>query len=245
MSLTIYDATVGNKLSWFAFALNVTLSFSQLPLMFAMIKETDAVSLARYSISPSLLQAVTCACWVGYGTFSFPSVPLVANNAIGLSLSFIYVLVFVIKRPELRDKMMAALCWIACVGVALIIYGVLYSRDASVYPTRDVTAGALTTVITIFFWASPLTALRAAAADLNDKVVPVPLTLSMISTTVAWLIVGILVGDMALLVCSTFGVALSLTQLVVILWIKAQRKKKESHNETVAAAFKVASVVDV
>ena len=198
--------------------------------MFAMIKETDAVSLARYSIQPSLLQAVTCACWIGYGTFSFASTALVANNAIGLSLSFIYVLVFVCKRPALGDKMTAALCWAASVSVAFVIYGVLYSRDASVYPTRDVTAGALTTVITIFFWASPLTALRAAAIDLDDKVIPIPLTISMISTTAAWLIVGILVGDMALLVCSVFGVALSMLQLVVIFWIKSQRKKKDKND---------------
>jgi hypothetical protein len=231
MSLPVYDAPVGNALSWVAFSLNVILSLSQLPLMRAMIADVDPLSLAKYSMFPSLLQAITCGMWCGYGAFSLgpgTGTTLIANNAIGLTLSFVYVAVFVAKRPAVRDKALAAGLWLACVSAAVIVYASIYSRSADDFPGRDTLAGALTTVITIFFWASPLSALRAAAADLDDTRVPVPLSLAMLGTTTTWTIVGVLIGDMALVVCSAFGVALSLVQFGVLLWIKRSRNSRSS-----------------
>ena len=145
-TLPVYNAPVGNGLSWLAFSINVILSLSQLPLMRAMIADVDPVSLAKYSIYPSLLQAVTCGMWCGYGAFSLSEgtgTTLIANNAIGLTLSFIYVSVFVAKRPAARDKALAGGLWLACVGAAVIIYASIYSRSAAAFPGRDTLAGAL------------------------------------------------------------------------------------------------------
>jgi hypothetical protein len=222
MSLTIYDATVGNNLSWFAFSVNVCLYCSQLPLMRVMLADNDPTSLARYSILPSLLQAITTSMWIGYAAFAFNSPSLLSCNIIGISLAFVYVLAFVVKKPAPRDKVVAAAGYVGAVGFALIVYGLLYT---STYAQRDKVAGAFTTAITILFWMSPLSALHVAVVNRDDKRVPVPLTLTMIVNNAAWLAVGVLLGDLPLIVCNTIGVAISTLQLVIIAWMKMERRR--------------------
>ena len=188
-----------------------------------MLLDPDADSRARYSLLPAVFQAAACSQWIGYATFVLPSLPLVINNIIGISVAFCYIVSFVIARPKWPSKVFAALLFVGVTGFSVLVYGVLYFAGA--YPSRDVWALSITTAVTIVLWASPLAALYAAARELDTKRVPVPLTLVMLSTTLLWLIVGFLVGDMALIVCSAFGVSLSFLQVVVMIWIRFQTPK--------------------
>jgi hypothetical protein len=226
----------GDKLQWLAFALNVSLHFTQVPLMRVMLGDADAASRARYSFWPALFQAAACAQWVGYAVFVLPSVALVVNNVIGLSVSLAYVLCFVVARPTLGGKLLVAALWLGVAGFALLVYGALY-LGAALSPTRDVWAVSITTAVTICLWSSPLVALRDAARELDARRVPVPLTLVMLATTGMWFIVGLLVGDMALIVCSAFGVFFSGLQLAVLVWIRAQppRAAAEAREDDKAA----------
>ena len=211
----------GDKLQWLAFALNVSLHFTQVPLMRVMLRDADAESRARYSFWPALFQAAACAQWICYAVFVLPSVALVVNNTIGLSVSLAYIACFVAARPTLQAKLLVVALWLLVAGFALLVYGALY-LGAKLDPARDVWAVSITTAVTVFLWSSPLVALRDAARELDARRVPAPLTLVMLATTGMWLLVGFLVGDMALIVCSAFGVFFSGLQLVVLLWIRAQ-----------------------
>jgi uncharacterized protein with PQ loop repeat len=222
MSLPVFDAPAGSKVAWFAFTVNVGLYCSQLPLMRVMIADADPISLARYSVIPSLLQAITTSMWIGYGSLAINSSQLLACNAIGIVLALIYVSVFVMKKPARRDKLIAAAGYIAAVGFALVVYGVLYS---SAYAERDKVAGAFTTAITILFWMSPLAALREAFIARDDKRVPVPMTLTMILNNAAWLSVGVLIGDLPLIICNAVGVAVCILQLIIIVSLKLRRRR--------------------
>jgi len=110
---------------------------------------------------------------------------------------------------------------------------------------------SITTIITIFLWAAPLVALKEAAIELDTKRVPLPLTFVMFSTTLCWLIVGFLLGDMALIVCSAFGVFLSSLQLAVILWINLKTFRvvplegKNSKDTSVSIVDKTGDIVSV
>jgi uncharacterized protein with PQ loop repeat len=221
MSLPVYDVSAGSKVAWFAFTVNVGLYCSQLPLMRVMLADKDPNSLARYSVIPSLLQAITTSMWIGYGSLAINSSQLLACNAIGIALALIYVSAFVIKKPLRRDKLIAAVGYIAAVGFALVVYGVLYSNA---YAERDKVAGAFTTAITILFWMSPLAALREAFIARDDKRVPVPMTLTMILNNASWLAVGVLIGDLPLIICNTVGVAVCILQLVIIVYLKMRRR---------------------
>jgi len=213
----------GTKLSWFAFALNVSLHFAQVPLMRVMLADADPASREKYSHWPAVFQAAACAQWLAYGVFVLPSLPLVINNAIGLTVSLFYIACFVSARPTAAARLAGAALWIGVVGFAVLTYGVLYpSGPSRSSPVRDIWAVSVTTAVTILLWSSPLVALREAARELDVRRVPVPLTLVMFSATLAWLIAGLLVGDMALIVCSAFGVFFSGLQIVVMLWIRAQ-----------------------
>lgn len=197
MTLPVCDAPAGNKLAWFAFTANVGLYCSQLPLMRVMLADADPISLSKYSVLPSLLQAITTSMLIGYGSLAINAPSLLACNAIGIALTLIYVTAFVIKKPAWRDKSIAAVGYIMAVGFALVLYGVLYT---SAYAQRNQLAGAFTTAITILFWMSPLAALREAFIARDDTRVPVPLTLTMILNNASWLAVGVLIGDLPLII---------------------------------------------
>ncbi len=228
MPLHVYDAVTADKLSWAAFACNVGLHFTQAPLMRVMLKDEEAASLERYVSYPALLQVAACSAWLLYGLFVFPSNALVANNSIGVAVGLGYCLCFLVKRPTLRGKCMVALLALLGMAGALILYGTLYfgptapssplSRDS-----RDALSSALTITITACFWASPLEALRAAALDLDDKRVPVALTLCMKATVTLWMVVGILAGDISLIVCSVIGLFCTTLQLGVLAYIRMKK----------------------
>ena len=226
-SIPALNRDAGDKLQWLAFALNVSLHFTQVPLMRVMLGDADAASRARYSFWPALFQAAACAQWIGYAIFVLPSPALVINNAIGLSVSLAYVLCFVLARPTLGGKALVVVLWLCVAGFAVLVYGALFI-GASLDPARDVWAVSITTAVTVFLWSSPLVALRDAAKELDARRVPVPLTLVMLATTGMWLLVGVLLGDMALIVCSAFGVFFSGLQLAVLIWIRAQPPREES-----------------
>ena len=241
MALTPLNAPAGAALSWAATALNVSLHFTQVPLVLQMLRDPDASSRARFSSWPAVFQAAACAQWLLYAVFVLPSPALVANNAVGLAVSLAYVAAFVAARPAPRAKLAAAAQWAAAVALALATYGALFSLSAARPPpaeaaARDAWAVAVTTAVTISLWASPLVALRAAARERDARRVPVPLTLVMLATTALWLVVGALVGDMALVVCSVFGVALSALQLAVLLWIRRQPPLAQAAAEAAPAA---------
>lgn len=220
-SITPLNESIGTSLSWVAFAINVTLHFSQVPLMRAMLSDPSPESRAQYSALPALFQACTTALWVCYGTIVLPSPAIVANNAIGLALSLAYAACFVRARPALAGRAAVAAAWLCCVAGAALVYGLLYGlrpRD------RDAWAAGVTTTVTAALWASPLAALHAAARSLDLGRVPLLLTTQMLATTLVWLIVGFLLGDVTLIVCSAIGLFCSLMQVAVYAWIWRQQR---------------------
>ena len=235
--LPVLDASAGDRLAWAAFAFNVGLHFTQVPLMLQMLRDMDPASLAGYVSWPALLQGFACSLWLGYGLATYPSTPLVANNCIGMALSLFYVCCFVAKRPTRGGKALVAALWLLAVSCSILLYGLLYLRGAPVAGADGVAAG-VTIAVTAFFWASPLRALATAAADLDESKVPLPLTFIMKATVTVWLAVGCLVGDLALVVCSAIGVFFTTLQLALWGYIRAMKRRRDQAS---AAALKDAS----
>ena len=218
-SLAPQNVELGTSLSWLAFAINVTLHFSQVPLMRVMLTDASAESRAQYSALPTLYQAGATALWVCYGTVVLPSGAIVANNAIGLALSLAYAACFLAARPTLAGKAAVGAAWLGCAAGAALVYGLLYGlRPAD----RDAWASGITTTVTVALWASPLAALHAAARSLDLARVPLLLTTQMLGTTLVWLVVGFLLGDLTLVLCSAIGLFCSLLQVAVYVWIRAR-----------------------
>ena len=182
--------------------------------MRAMLIDKDPASLARYAALPSLLQCSACSMWLAYSVCVLKSDALLANNVIGTAVSLLYALAFVLKRPTLLGKAVVAAAWLLAIAATLLIYGLLYFSPSQ-GPGSDATASGLTVAITCVLWASPLAALYSALTDLDDKRVPLPLTLSMLATVAIWLVVGVLVGDISLVVSSAVGVFFTLLQVAV------------------------------
>lgn len=188
--------------------------------MLQMVRDVDKLSLSAYSMVPALCQAITCSMWIAYGYTCLPTVQILANNSIGLINATIYILCFVVKRPTVKEKLTAAVLYVLACSTAILIYGLLYR---SPYAQRDTVASALTTIVTIGLWISPLVGLRIAALELDIKRVPIPLTACMLTATASWLAVGVFVGDATLVICSAFGVFCSLLQCGVVGYIYAYK----------------------
>lgn len=223
--MLVIDAPSGERLAWAAFACNLGLHFSQMPLMRTMLADADPNSLAMYSALPSLLQASACSMWLAYAVCVLDSPALLANNIIGVIVSAVYAAVFVFKRPTARGKAVVGGAWCLAIAATLLIYGCLYYAPP-LSPDREVVASVLTVGITLFLWVSPLVALRTAARELDDKRVPVPLTALMFATVLVWLAVGVLVGDASLVVSSVVGLAATLTQFAALCWIRRAIRRR-------------------
>ena len=224
--LPVLDLAAGSTVSWVAFAFNIGLFFSQVPLMRAMWADSDASSLSRYSFLPSLLQGSSCSLWLAYSVCVLRSPALLANNVIGVLVSLLYTAVFVLKRPTMLGKAAVACQWLLAIGFTALLYSLLYAAPPPLPPARDTVASALTVAVTCVFWFSPLPALRAAAKDLDETRVPLPLTLFMTATVVLWLVAGALLGDVSLVASSAVGIACCLLQLGVVAYIKCCARKR-------------------
>ena len=238
-ALPVLDAAAGSALSWAAFAFNIGLFFSQVPLMRVMWADSDASSLARYSYLPSLLQGSSCSLWLAYSVCVLRSPALLANNVIGVTVSLLYTLVFIVKRPTALGKAAVACQWLLAMGATALLYSLLYAAPPPLLPARDTVATALTVAVTCVFWFSPLPALRAAAKDMDESRVPLPLTLFMTATVVLWLAAGALLGDVALVASSAVGIACCLLQVGVVAHIKCARKQPLSSAATSDASASV------
>jgi hypothetical protein len=225
------NPSYGNSLSWLAFAFNVGLNLSQLPLMRQMLLDdaafADPALAAKYKAAPAINQIITAGMWLSYAAAVLPSnTALFANNIIGLAAALLYVAAFLYARPGAREKARVALAALAALATPVLIYASLYAPGPP-RAARDAWASALTTLITAAFWASPLVALRAAVRDLDAARVPVPLTLLMLCTTATWLAVGVFIGDITLIVCSAIGVFFSALQLAALGFIAAAARGAE------------------
>ena len=230
--MTPIDPVFGEKLSWFAFSFIILCHSSQYPLMWTMLKDKDPSSLSKYSIIPTLAQAATCSMWIGYAYCVLPTIPLLLNNSIGVFNSFVYLCVFLLKRPTFGEKLFAGTSFVLLCSSTVLIYGLLY-REA--YDKRNMVASALTTIVTVALWASPLVGLKLALQDLDEKHVPIPLTICMTIACAGWLSVGFYVGDITLTICSAIGVFFCCLQLYVISIIHWKKRSpsmpKDESNE--------------
>lgn len=145
--------------------------------------------------------------WLLYGlVISDLSVILV--NSVGAVLQLAYVIVFYfycLKKTLVLKQMSAAL-----VILTLVFVYLGYEKNPEVAKSR---IGFVCVIMTIFFFAAPLTSLAHVIQIKSAESLPFPIILMTFVTSVQWLIYGIILKDPYMQIPNILGTILSLFQL--------------------------------
>ncbi|XP_073811206.1 sugar transporter SWEET1 [Musca autumnalis] len=156
---------------------------------------------------PFICGFLSCSYWVLYGMLSNEhSVVLV--NSIGVTLFLIYTLIYYVftVNKNAYVKMFLFVLTALC-GIAFYINTIPDIQQAQNF------MGIVCCVVTVTFFAAPLTNLLHVIRVKNSESMPFPLIIMSFLVSVQWLIYGVIISDTFIQLPNFLGCILSLMQL--------------------------------
>jgi len=195
-------------------ALNIALFLSQFPLVLQFIREGSS---DRYPWLPSFALMSAMALWSGYVTFVIPTPQLYAGNFPGMIISFLNLVAFIVFASTWRRRATIALATVLALGAAWgFSAGVFLGGGGG---GGDVQGGVVV-LLSLFFWISPLPALRCALLDADASRVPVLLSCVQVVQSSIWITAGVLLNDKFIWGCNVGGLLAAILQLAVYALIR-------------------------
>ncbi|KAM7343111.1 sugar transporter SWEET1 [Cochliomyia hominivorax] len=160
---------------------------------------------------PFICGFLSCSYWVHYGMLSTErSVVLV--NTIGVTLFLIYTLiyyVFTVNKNVYVKQFLIVLT--ALFGIVFYINGIADVEKAQNF------MGIVCCIVTVCFFAAPLTNLLHVIRVKNSESLPFPLIVMSFLVSIQWLIYGIIISDTFIQLPNFLGCVLSLAQLCLFV----------------------------
>ncbi|XP_023295262.2 sugar transporter SWEET1 [Lucilia cuprina] len=160
---------------------------------------------------PFICGFLSCSYWVHYGMLSEErSVVLV--NTIGVTLFLIYTLiyyVFTVNKNVYVKQFLFVLT--ALFGIVFYINGITDVGQAQNF------MGIVCCIVTVCFFAAPLTNLLHVIRVKNSESLPFPLIVMSFLVSIQWLIYGIIISDTFIQLPNFLGCVLSLMQLCLFV----------------------------
>jgi len=156
---------------------------------------------------PFICGFLSCSFWLRYGIFTSEK-SIILVNIIGSSLFFLYSLVYFVFTVNKKS-------YIKQSGIILaILLGVIFYTNSIEELTQAVhVMGLVCCVVTVCFFAAPLTMLMHVVRVKNSESLPFPLIVMSFLVSLQWLIYGVIISDTFIQVPNFLGCLLSLLQL--------------------------------
>ncbi|XP_068143792.1 sugar transporter SWEET1 isoform X1 [Drosophila tropicalis] len=157
---------------------------------------------------PFICGFLSCSFWLRYGVLTNEQ-SVVLVNVIGATLFLGYILTFYVFTVNKR-------CYVKQFAfVLLILIGVIwYTNRLTAQPKQMIQiTGIVCCVVTVCFFAAPLTSLVHVIRVKNSESLPLPLISTSFFVSLQWLIYGILISDSFIQIPNFLGCILSLLQL--------------------------------
>jgi solute carrier family 50 protein (sugar transporter) len=176
-----------------------------------MVKNGDESQFPVIVILAQALQNIACG---AYG-LQISDDPFFLSSAIGLVFQLIWLTLYysVGRRrytesiPDLHPIGFSTLVASSMIGLVFLL---------SLMNTNIV--GMLSTILTTLLCISPLATLGIVVRSRNSATIPIPMSLVMLVTNIAWGIYGILLSDNYIFFPSLIGVIITVFQLIVTAW---------------------------
>jgi solute carrier family 50 protein (sugar transporter) len=176
---------------------------------------------------PFITASLNCSLWMMYGVLK-PDTPITFINMVGLCLQLLYVAVYhtyaEMKFKIQRDFVVA----LAAVLSISLYYTCLVSDHERVINQM----GVFCNIFTIIFFASPLISMAEVVRSKSTETMSFPLTVMSVSTTLSWVLYGILVADVYIIFPNTVGLFLACIQLSLFVMYRHKSKKLVAKVET-------------
>lgn len=164
------------------------------------------------SALPVLSMVANCVAWGLYGLLIEDFFPLVATNAVGLSLSLFYLVVYyknASNKGVLREEIL--------VTVVLMLLLIAYPfgaehMGAKRTDVQDV-VGVATIAISSVMFGSPLVLVKRVIQERNTELLPLAMIVAGAVNCALWLAYGLLQGDVFVIVPNAANLLLGVVQL--------------------------------
>lgn len=163
----------------------------------------------------------SCVLWVRYGMLIGDKF-IVYVNIFGMTLQAIYVSVFIlysVKKRTTIKQIVAALCALA--------YVYLYSFYENDKQVATYNVGLMSCVLTVIFFASPLSMLAHVIKVKNSESLPFPVIMASMIVSCQWFAYGCLLNDPFIQIPNFLGCVLSTFQLCVFLVYRNDQPDQE------------------
>ncbi|KAL5287905.1 swt-4 family protein [Megaselia abdita] len=157
---------------------------------------------------PFICGFLSCSLWLRYGTFTNENI-VVYVNIIGAVLMFAYSLtyyVFTINKRNFVKQFVGA--------VLALCFSIYLTMGVEEDPKVAIdTLGYICCIVTVCFFAAPLTVLLHVIRTKSAESLPLPLIATSFVVSLEWLIYGIIIKDPFIQLPNFLGCILSLSQL--------------------------------
>jgi solute carrier family 50 protein (sugar transporter) len=143
-------------------------------------------------VLPFLTSALNTLLWMSYGMLKI-DYTIIYVNAVGLLLQCGYILVFytyTFNRAKVKCQLLVTVLFGAST-LAYIKYAFSMSEESALFQL-----GIICNIITVAMFGSPLTTVALVIQTKSTKSMSLPLSAGMALVGGAWLVYGILVGDL-------------------------------------------------
>ncbi|EDW02266.1 sugar transporter SWEET1 [Drosophila grimshawi] len=157
---------------------------------------------------PFICGFLSCSFWLRYGVLTNEQ-SIVMVNMIGSTLFLVYTLIYYVFTINKRTyvKQFAVVLFVL---IAVIVYTNRLQDD----PAEMIhITGIVCCIVTVCFFAAPLTSLVHVIRAKNSESLPLPLIATSFFVSLQWLIYGILISDSFIQIPNFLGCLLSLMQL--------------------------------
>ncbi|XP_037946313.1 sugar transporter SWEET1 [Teleopsis dalmanni] len=160
---------------------------------------------------PFICGFLSCSLWLRYGCFTNEQT-IAFVNIIGAMLFFMYAVLYYIftvnKKPYLKQFSAVLLILLAVI---------LYTNQETDNDKAVKIMGIVCCIVTVGFFAAPLTMLMHVIRVKNSESLPFPLISMSFLVSLQWLIYGVIISDSFIQIPNFLGCMLSILQLCLFV----------------------------
>ncbi|CAI7992076.1 Sugar transporter SWEET1 [Geodia barretti] len=184
-------------------------------------------SVGSVSHIPFVAASLNCSLWMTYGVLK-PDSPITFINMAGLFLQLFYIAVYH-TYVEMKFKIQRDFTIVLVTVLSISTY---YTYLVSDHERVMNQMGVVCNIFTIIFFASPLINMAEVVRSKSTETMSFPLTVMSVSTTLSWVLYGLLVADVYVIFPNTVGVFLACIQLALFVMYRDHSKKLVAKVET-------------
>lgn len=193
--------------------LSILSYMSPITAVLSMIRNSDVSTFPIAVIMAQAAQNVACA---AYG-IQIRDDPFFISSAVGLVFQLIWLTAYFTiarRRPRGTKSLYRIHPIVASVGMTISMVVVVYALTiASIDAVGTISCG-----MTLLLCVSPLATLGVVVRSRNSASIPIPMSVIMLLSNIAWGIYGILLKDNFIILPSLLGVIITVFQLIVTAW---------------------------